>query len=121
MNRGDIVVIDLPNSDGSPGKVRPALVVQNDSDNARLRDSIVALITGNITRVNEPTQTLVDPNTPEGQSSGLHGPSAVLCGHVYTIRQSRAIDTIGSLSDSLMGEIDECLKQAFALTDSSEG
>ncbi len=113
MKRGDVVVVNFPYSDGSASKVRPALVVQNDADNARLRDTIMALITGNISRVAEPTQLLIDPNTPDGASSGLHGPSAVLCRHLYTVRQSLAMTTIGRLSDPLMGKVDECLKEAF--------
>ena len=113
MKRGDVVIVNFPYSDGSASKVRPALVVQNDGDNARLRDTIMALITGNISRVDEPTQLLVDPGTPDGGSSGLHGPSAVLCRHLYTVRQSLAMSTIGQLSDTLMEKIDECLKEAL--------
>ena len=44
MKRGEIVLIDFPYTDGRSSKLRPALVVQNDVDNARLRDTIVAMI-----------------------------------------------------------------------------
>ena len=47
-SRGNLVVIDFPYSDGSGSKVRPSLIVQNDADNKRLRNTIVAMITGNI-------------------------------------------------------------------------
>ncbi len=113
MKRGDVVVVDFPYSDGSASKIRPALVVQNDRDNARLRDTIVALITGNISRVHEPTQLLVDPQTTEGASSGLHGPSAVLCGHLYTMRQSRTATTIGHLADPLMDQVNKSHREAL--------
>lgn len=43
--RGDIILADLPFSDGSGSKIRPALVVQSDRNNARLDDVILALIT----------------------------------------------------------------------------
>lgn len=67
MKRGDIVLLDYPYADGSGSKVRPALVVQNDRDNQRLTNTIVALITKNVSRVHEPTQLLIDVSTPEGR------------------------------------------------------
>lgn len=117
MKRGDVVLVDFPYTDGSASKVRPALVVQNDSDNARLRDTIMALITGNVRGVNEPTQLLVDPNTSDGTSSGLHGPSSVLCRHLYTVRQALVVSTIGHLSDPAMNEVNECLRKALDINE----
>ena len=113
MNRGDVVLVDFPFTDGTASKIRPALVVQNDIDNARYRDTILALITGNVSRSTETTQLLVDPATPEGASSGLHGPSAILCRHLYATRQSLVINTIGKLADTVMQKVNECLKAAL--------
>ena len=115
MNRGDVVLVDFPFTDGSASKIRPALVVQNDRDNGRLRDTILALITGNISRVAEPTQLLVDPATPDGASSGLHGPSAVLGSHLYTVQQSQVLRTIGHLPANLMQQVNDCLKAALEI------
>ena len=50
MKRGDVVLIDYPFSAGGGSKVRPALVVQADRNNRRLQDTIVALITSNVSR-----------------------------------------------------------------------
>lgn len=47
MKRGDIVILDHPFSAASGSNVRPALVIQSDRDNARLTNTIVALITRN--------------------------------------------------------------------------
>ncbi len=77
MKRGDIVLLDYPYADGSGSKVRPALMVRNDRDNQRLTNTIVALITKNMSRVHEPTQLLIDVSTPEGRQSGLNQTSAV--------------------------------------------
>ena len=43
--RGDIVLAELPYSDGSGSKKRPALVVQCDRNNRRLDNVILAMIT----------------------------------------------------------------------------
>jgi mRNA interferase MazF len=45
VNRGDVVLVDFPFPRGG-SKLRPAVVVQNDTDNGRLLNTIVAQITG---------------------------------------------------------------------------
>ena len=64
--RGDVVLVDYPFSSGSGFKRRPALVVQNDRDNARLTNTIVAMITSHTVRANEATQLLIAVSTPKG-------------------------------------------------------
>lgn len=113
--RGDIVLVAFPFTDRPVNKVRPALVVQNDEDNRRLRKTIVAMISGNLRRAAESTHLLVDPSTSEGASSGLHGPSVVACVNLYTVEQSSIIRTIGSLSEPAMRRVNGCLKTALDL------
>jgi mRNA-degrading endonuclease toxin of MazEF toxin-antitoxin module len=114
--RGDVVIVQFPYQDGTRGKNRPALVVQCDEHNRRLQNTVVAMITGNIQRAGtEPTQLLVDPSTPEGQSSGLHGPSAVKCENLFTILQAHILRTIGRLSPALMAKVDARLKASLGL------
>lgn len=113
--RGDVVIVDFPFTDVRSSKIRPALVVQNDSDNARRRKTIVAMITGNLRMAGDPKQLLVDPSTTEGVSSGLHGPSLVSCGDLFTVEQDDVTRTIGHLSTAMMQRIDGCLKAALGL------
>ena len=51
MKRGDIVMVDFPYSDRTGSTVRPALVVQEDSLNAQLDDTILAMITSSRRRM----------------------------------------------------------------------
>jgi mRNA-degrading endonuclease toxin of MazEF toxin-antitoxin module len=44
VQRGDVVIVDHPHGDASGSKVRPALVVQGDADNARMTNTILATI-----------------------------------------------------------------------------
>ncbi len=61
VKRGDIVLLPVPDTSGAPGKVRPALVVSADQNNARLQDAIVAIITKTTHRATaEPTQLLIE-------------------------------------------------------------
>ena len=115
MKRGDVVLVEFPYVDGRRGKNRPAVVVQNDRENQRLANTIVAMISGNLRHIAEPTQLLIDPTTPEGSSSGLHGPSAVKCCNLFTVDQRDIQRLLGRLSDSLMQQVETCLKAALDL------
>ena len=89
VKRGDVVLVPLPFTSGTGGKLRPALVVQSDQNNQRLNDTIVAMITKTTHRAGwEATQLLIDPTTAEGQQSGLLHPSAVKCEHLATLDQN---------------------------------
>jgi mRNA interferase MazF len=114
-SRGDVVLVDYPFSSGSGFKRRPALVVQNDRDNARLTSTVVAMITSYTARVSEPAQHLIDISTPEGQRSGLRHDSAVICTNLFTIEKRLVLQRIGLLSGNSMSQIDACLKAALAL------
>lgn len=115
MTRGDIVVVTFPYVDGQRGKNRPALIVQNDRDNARLTNTVIAMISGRIDHATEPTQLLVDPSTSEGSSSGLHGPSVVKCCNLFTVAKVDIQRIIGRLSDAMMVQVDQRLKAALQL------
>ncbi len=116
VNRGDVVLVPLPDTSGKPGKTRPALVVSSDFNNQRLQDAIVAVITSTTMRAKlEPTQLLIELTTAEGKQSGLLNDSTVKCERLHAILQSLIYRTIGSLPDRTMLQINECLKVALQL------
>lgn len=115
MRRGDVVILDHPFSDASGSKVRPALIVQNDRDNHRLTNTVVVLVTRNISRVGEPTHMLIDLTTAEGRQSGLNQTSVVVCTNLFTVSQVKVRRVIGSLPASLMTKVGLCLKAALEL------
>jgi mRNA-degrading endonuclease toxin of MazEF toxin-antitoxin module len=115
VNRGDVILAYVPDVGSPSGKVRPALVVQSDHNNTRLNETIIAAITSNTSRVHEATQLLVDIGTPEGAASGLLHNSAVRCERLHSIMQSDVRRVIGKLSDTLMRQIDDCLRAALGL------
>ena len=116
LRRGDVVLVAFPYSDGSRGKIRPALVIQSDRNNNRLANTIIAMITGNTKRGGkEPTQFLIDPITPAGKTSGLLGRSAVKCENLFTIAQGDILRTLGRLSPQQMRKVDECVRAAVGV------
>jgi mRNA interferase MazF len=114
VRRGDIVIVDFRRTD-SAAKVRPALVVQNDRDNARMRRTIVAQITSNISRTQEDTQYLVDRSHADWATSGLRLPSVVNTCNLVAVGQDQVTHVIGSLSATAMQQVDACLKSALGL------
>jgi mRNA interferase MazF len=115
MKRGDVVLAPFPFQDKPGDKIRPAVIVQSDAENARLLNTILAMITGNLQDAGRPTTLLIDPSKPEGASSGLLGPSLVKCYNLATIRQNRILQVVGHLSDTLKKKLNDCLKAALEL------
>ena len=92
------------------------LVVQTDTNNARMANTIVATISTNIGRSHEPTQVLIDVGTPAGQQSGLLATSVVSCENLLTVRQAHVIRSIGRLPADLMHGVAEALKASLGLS-----
>jgi mRNA interferase MazF len=114
VHRGDVVIVDWPFVGGG-SKPRPALVVQNDRDNNRLTNTVVAMITSRTHRAHEPTQLLIDIATPEGKQTGLHRSSVVNCVNMFTVEQAKILHVIGTMPATLMQQVDGCLKAALDL------
>ena len=112
--RGDVVLVNYPFSEGTGSKVRPALVVQSDTNNRRLESTLIVQITSRIHLAGkEPTPLLIEVATPAGRQSGLINDSAVACDNIYTVHQTGIIRIIGSLSEDVMSKVDDCLKAAL--------
>ena len=115
VRRGEIVLASYPFTSGAGRKMRPVLVLQNDRDNQRLTNTIVAQITTYLRRAHEPTHLLIEVATVEGQQSGLLSDSAVSFLNLATIHQSVITRTIGTLSPALMARAEDCLRTALGL------
>jgi mRNA interferase MazF len=115
VRRGDVVLVLYPFASGRGASRRPALIVQNNRDNRRLDNTIIAQITTNMLHVNAPTQLLIPWRTPEGQQAGLLHDSVVSCNNLATVHADRIHRVIGHLPDAAMSRIDECLKAALGL------
>jgi mRNA interferase MazF len=116
VSRGDVVLLDFPFSGGGGSKVRPALVIQNDRDNRRLTNVILAMVTSRTDRIGlTPTQLYIDLSTPDGKRSGLLTSSVVNCVNLFTVDQRRILRVLGSLPQPLMVQVNICLKAALEL------
>jgi mRNA-degrading endonuclease toxin of MazEF toxin-antitoxin module len=110
MNRGDIVQLDWPYSDGTGSKSRPAVVVQADFLNGMIDDTIFVQIT--TTQHGIPgTEVFIDPTQETG--SGLTRVCVASCMNFLTRDQALVQAVIGYLSAATMQQIDDCLKKVL--------
>jgi mRNA interferase MazF len=115
LHRGDIALAFYPFASGTGGSRRPVLILQSDIYNLRIRNTIVAQITSNLTRANDAAHLFIDLATADGSQSGLLHDSVVSCLNLATLTEDRFDKVIGHLSDALMAKANDCLKAAFAL------
>lgn len=115
VQRGDVVLVCFPFSSGTGAKLRPALVIQSDANNARLTNTIVAAIMSTTHRSHQPSQLLIETATPVGVQSGLVQDSVVTCENVATIETRLIHSKIGSLPPATMIAIGDCLKSAMGI------
>lgn len=110
VRRGDIFSVDFEPVRGSEqGKVRPALVIQNDIGNAHSPVTIVSAITSGSKsrfRINVVIQS------PEG---GLTNDSMVLLNQIRTVDKSRLGRYWGSVSQETMQKVDEAIQLSLGL------
>ena len=115
LHRGDIALAFYPFASGTGGSRRPVLILQSDDYNQRIRNTIVAQITSNLTRANDTAHLLIELATPDGQQSGLLHDSVISCLNLATLNEDRFDQVIGQLSDALMAKVNDCLKAALAM------
>lgn len=71
VRRGDVVLVLYPFASGRGNSRRPALIVQNDRDNERLHNTIVAQITTNLRQARNPQPFIRRSHNTRGASNEL--------------------------------------------------
>lgn len=80
-----------------------------------MTNTIVAMITTNLTRSFEPSHLRIDIATTDGSRSGLLHTSVVNCNTLTVVRQEEVLRVLGALPSTLMLRIDDCLKAALSI------
>ena len=117
--KGDVVLVSFPyttDEGQTQTKRRPAVIISNDYNNARLDDVLLVPLTSNITRARrEQTQVEVAMNSPEGQLGGLRLDSVIDCTVIATIPKTLLVNKIGEFPQEVMERIDQCLMIAMSI------
>jgi len=111
IKRGEIVLANLEPVIGSEqGRVRPVLIIQNNSSNEFSPTTIVAPITTKIYTKEFPTNVEMDAT-----DSKLKNKSTILLNQIRTIDKKRLIKKISSLDMQLMKKADLAIKISLNL------
>lgn len=118
-SKGDVVLVSFPyttDEGQTQTKRRPAVIISNDYNNARLDDILLVPLTSNTKRaVKEPTQVVIAMNSAEGQQGGLRLDSVIDCTVIATIPKTLLVSKIGSFPQEIMEKIDQCLMIALSI------
>jgi mRNA interferase MazF len=112
-SRGDVVLVLFPDSNLITAKRRPTLVVQADRLQTGLAQTIVAMITSNLSRAGHPSRVAVTRSTPQGSRMGLLSDSVIMTDNLATVLDSECERVIGHCDD--MRPIDAALRVTFGL------
>lgn len=113
FTRGEILLVAFPNSDLRTAKLRPALVVQATDLNTDLAQTVVAMITSNLSRTGHPSRITVRRNSPEGRRSGLLTDSVIMTDNLATILDQAVTRVIGFWTN--VADVDRALRQTLGL------
>lgn len=111
IKRGDILLVNFEPVRGSEqGRVRPAVVIQNNILNKFSPLTIVAPVTSKIYEKEYPTNVFI-----KKEDSALNNDSTILLNQIRTIDKRRIIKRLGSLSLFLMNKVDFAIKICLEL------
>ena len=116
VKRGDVVLAWYPFSSGAGGKRRPCVIVQNDEDNDLISNTVIVQIITNLGEFGDKSHFPISIASPDGQKAGLLFDSMVSCNNLATIEINLIDRVIGSLSPTRLGELNQCLKNALAIS-----
>lgn len=110
FRRGDIYMADLNPFKGSEqGGRRPVLLLQNNDGNYFSKTLIIAPMTTQLKKLDQPTHFLIRDN------KALAAPSMVEFEQIKTIDKSRIISYIGKLTKEQMAEADDYIKVSLGM------
>lgn len=117
--KGDVVLVAFPyttDEGQTQTKRRPAVIISNDYNNSRLDDVLLVPLTSNVSRAShEPTQIVIEMNSPEGKAGGIRLDSVIDCTVIATIPKTLLVNKIGGFPNEIMERVDMCLMVAMSI------
>jgi mRNA interferase MazF len=112
VDKGDVVLVDIPYLDAKQVVKRPALVI---SDSSQMLDIVVAGITSRIRAPLPPTHYVIDNSHADWQASGLRLTSAIRCDRIFTVEHVSIHRVLGRLTPPTLLDLDRRLKLALGI------
>ncbi|WP_425390102.1 type II toxin-antitoxin system PemK/MazF family toxin [Ekhidna sp.] len=106
MNPGDLILVPFPFADLDVQKVRPSVVIHRTE---KYNDIILCAISSVVPKALGDYEILIKPNP----NNGLRVESIIRVERIATLREERAIEKIGSLSDTQLNLLLKTLRDLF--------
>ncbi len=113
IRRGDIVLLSFPFTDLSGTKVRPAILISDDSFNQQNNDGIFICVTTQ--KYQTPFDIQLNKSSPSFRSSGLKENSTIRASKIMCLDKNLVRRRLGSADSALMKKIQSALKCLLAL------
>ena len=112
IKRGDVILVNLDPVKGSEqGKIRPALIIQNNVGNEYSPITIIAPITSKVFSREFPTNVQI-----KTKDSDLEKDSTILLNQIRAIDKSRIIKRLKELDNNIMKKVDIAIKVSLDLS-----
>lgn len=105
FSRGDVVLVLFPNSNLRTAKRRPALVVQANNLQTGLTQTIVAMISSNLSRAGHPSRVLIRKLSTEGLQMNILSDSVVMTDNLAIVLDGEIDRRIGSSPDMTLIDV----------------
>jgi len=109
-NRGDVVIMEMKFSDGSGSKLRPVLIISDNSFNKSRDEVIVAGITSNVDRC-----YIGDTEIINWEKIGLKVPSLVTA-IIQTLKKKLIRKQLGVIDKKEFAEIEKNIAEALGFS-----
>ena len=108
-----IVLVPFPFDDLTGIKVRPAICLTEEV--SAYKHVVIAFITSQVEKANEPSDVPLIPLSPDFPSTGLKVPSAIRLHRLVTIPTNLMQRQLGDLPIGLQGLVEQKLRTLFGL------
>lgn len=112
ITKGDIVLVNFPFTDLSQTKLRPAIILSNNSAIDEI--TLCFISSQNVNRLN-PEEFALHLSDSEFQQTGLRVPSKVRVTRIATLSKQLIVRRIGQLGINYTQQLNQTLVQAFQL------
>jgi len=110
IKRGDVFLVNFDPTVGAEAKkIRPAVVVSTDINNAHSPIISISPITSNVTKVYS-----FEVEIPSG-TAGLRSRSKVMVNHTRAVDKLRLLKKLGHLSEGIIEDINQAIKLHYDL------
>jgi mRNA interferase MazF len=116
VKRGSVVLVRYPFTDLTGVKVRPAVIMTPDEFISKLDDVICLFISSSIPEELLPTDLILETTYPSFSKTGLKYRSVFRAHKLALLQKSLVLRVLGEMDNSLMNEINRCLRIALGLS-----